>query len=84
MYWARTYAGGSHRRGKGLASPAYDRPIELRRGITLDAHQKDIVDKVSSYFSGIHTLQGSFLQTSSDNRRMKGKFYLSRARALPL
>jgi outer membrane lipoprotein-sorting protein len=47
-------------------------------GITLDAHQKDIVDKVSSYFSGIHTLQGSFLQTSSDNRRMKGKFYLSR------
>jgi len=47
-------------------------------GINLDAHQKDIVDKVSSYFSGIHTLQGSFLQTSADNRRMKGKFYLSR------
>ena len=47
-------------------------------GIALDTHQKDIVDKVSSYFSAIHTLQGSFLQTSSDNRRMKGKFYLSR------
>jgi len=28
-------------------------------GITLDAHQKDLVDKVSSYFSAIHTLQGS-------------------------
>jgi outer membrane lipoprotein-sorting protein len=47
-------------------------------GIELDAHQKEIIDKVSNYFSGIHTLQGSFLQTSSDNRRMKGKFYLSR------
>ena len=50
----------------------------LSDGITLDAHQKDLVDKVSSYFSGINTLQGSFLQTGSDNRRMKGKFYLSR------
>ena len=47
-------------------------------GITLDAHQKDLVDKVSSYFSAIHTLQGSFLQTSSDNQRMKGKFYVQR------
>jgi outer membrane lipoprotein-sorting protein len=47
-------------------------------GINLDAHQKDVVDKVSSYFSGIRTLQGSFLQTDADNRRMKGKFYLSR------
>ena len=46
-------------------------------GITLDAHQKDIVNEVTRYFSGIHTLQGSFLQTGSDDRRMKGKFYLS-------
>ena len=47
-------------------------------GIELDAYQKQIIEKVSSYFSGIHTLQGSFLQTSSDNRRMKGKFYVQR------
>jgi outer membrane lipoprotein-sorting protein len=46
--------------------------------ITLDTHQKELVDEVSRYFSGIHTLQGSFLQTGSDDRRMKGKFYLSR------
>ena len=52
--------------------------IGEENGITLDAHQKDIVDKVSSYFSGIHTLQGSFLQTGSDNQRMKGKFYVQR------
>jgi outer membrane lipoprotein-sorting protein len=47
-------------------------------GITLDAHQQDIVDKVSRYFSGIYTMQGSFLQTDADNRHMKGKFYVSR------
>ena len=62
----------------GLALMAGTAVGEEASGITLDAHEKDIVDKVSSYFSGIHTLQGSFLQTSSDNRRMKGKFYVQR------
>ncbi len=46
--------------------------------IMLNSHQKDLVNKVSNYFTAIHTLQGSFLQTGSDNHRMKGKFYLSR------
>ena len=59
-------------------APPATAPLNSADGITLDAHQKDIVDKVSSYFGAIHTLQGSFLQTSSDNHRMKGKFYLSR------
>ncbi len=59
-------------------APPAAAPSNSADGIMLDARQKDIVDKVSSYFSGIHTLQGSFLQTSSDNRSMKGKFYLSR------
>jgi outer membrane lipoprotein-sorting protein len=46
--------------------------------ITLDGHQKEVVDKVSSYFSRVHTMQGSFLQSDGADRRMKGKFYLSR------
>lgn len=53
-------------------------PSNSADGIALDMHQKDVVDKISGYFAGINTLQGSFLQTGSDNRRMKGKFYLSR------
>ncbi len=53
-------------------------PTNSADGITLDPHQTDVVNKVSGYFSGINTLQGSFLQTGADNRRMKGKFYLSR------
>ena len=63
--------------GEERAAPA-TAPSNSDDGITLDAHQKDIVRKISNYFSGIHTLQGSFLQTGSDNHRMKGKFYLSR------
>jgi outer membrane lipoprotein-sorting protein len=53
-------------------------PTNSADGIALDGHQKDVVNKVSGYFSAINTLQGSFLQTGADNRRMKGKFYLSR------
>jgi outer membrane lipoprotein-sorting protein len=59
-------------------TPPATAPSNSDDGITLDAHQKDIVRKISDYFSGIHTLQGSFLQTGSDNRSMRGKFYLSR------
>lgn len=63
--------------GEERAAPA-TAPSNSDDGITLDAHQKDIIRKISNYFSGIHTLQGSFLQTGSDNRSMRGKFYLSR------
>ncbi len=53
-------------------------PSNSSDGIALDAHQKDLVDKVSRYFSGITAMQGSFVQTDSADRSMKGKFYLSR------
>ena len=62
----------------GLALMAGTAVGEEASGINLDAHQKDIIDKVSGYFSAIHTLQGSFLQTGADNKRMKGKFYVQR------
>jgi outer membrane lipoprotein-sorting protein len=62
----------------GLALMAGRAVGEEASGINLDAHQKDIIDKVSGYFSAIHTLQGSFLQTGADHKRMKGKFYVQR------
>ena len=34
--------------------------------------------QVSAYFSGLNTLQGNFVQTTADNKRMKGKFYVKR------
>ena len=47
-------------------------------GIELDARQVTLVKKVSDYFSDLHTVYGDFVQTSSDNHRMKGKFYVQR------
>ena len=53
-------------------------PAKAGEGITLDARQTELVHKVSGYFSGLNTLQGNFVQTSADNKRMKGKFYVKR------
>lgn len=47
-------------------------------GLALNDHQTGLVHKVSEYFSGINTLEGNFVQTSADNKRMKGKFYVMR------
>jgi outer membrane lipoprotein-sorting protein len=47
-------------------------------GITLDDKQLEIVKKVSTYFNELASLKGAFVQTASDNKRMKGTFYLKR------
>ncbi len=46
--------------------------------MTLDDRQTALVEKVSNYFKNLSTLQGSFIQTGADNKRMKGKFYVMR------
>lgn len=62
----------------GSAWSAEVAPAKAGEGLTLDARQTELVHKVSSYFSDISTLQGNFVQTSADNKRMKGKFYVKR------
>lgn len=47
-------------------------------GVTLDQQQVAAVKKVSDYFNAIENLQGSFVQTTSDNKRMRGKFFMKR------
>jgi outer membrane lipoprotein-sorting protein len=47
-------------------------------GLALNEKQTELVHKVSEYFSGINALQGNFVQTSADNKKMKGKFYVLR------
>jgi len=47
-------------------------------GLSLSSHQTDLVNKVSGYFSDLSTLQGNFVQTGADNKRMRGTFYVSR------
>lgn len=47
-------------------------------GISLDEKQTELVKKISTYFNGLGTMKGAFIQTTADNKRMKGKFYLNR------
>jgi outer membrane lipoprotein-sorting protein len=48
------------------------------QGITLDEAQTKVVQAVSDYFNGISTLKGNFVQTTADQKKMKGKFSLLR------
>jgi outer membrane lipoprotein-sorting protein len=47
-------------------------------GITLDDKQLATVRRITDYFNSLNDLKGAFVQTASDNKRMKGKFYLKR------
>lgn len=47
-------------------------------GITLDENQAAVVKLVSGYFGTLKSLKGAFVQTSSDNKRLKGKFFVKR------
>jgi outer membrane lipoprotein-sorting protein len=62
----------------GSAWNAEVAPADASGGITLDARQTELVDKVSAYFKELSTLKGRFVQTGADNKRMKGHFYVKR------
>jgi outer membrane lipoprotein-sorting protein len=64
--------------GSSSAWNAEVAPAKPGEAMTLNPHQTELVHKVSSYFSEINTLQGNFVQTGADNKRMKGKFYVMR------
>lgn len=46
--------------------------------IVLNDAQVELVKKVSDYFNGLGDLKGAFVQTTADNKRMKGKFMVKR------
>ena len=64
--------------GSGSSWSAEVAPATSADGLTLDAKQTDIVNKVSGYFAGIESLEGRFVQISADNKRMRGTFYVKR------
>jgi outer membrane lipoprotein-sorting protein len=47
-------------------------------GITLDAHQTQLVQDVSNYFASVQSLKGDFVQIGADKKRMRGKFFVMR------
>jgi outer membrane lipoprotein-sorting protein len=48
------------------------------RGITLDERQTEVVKQVSKYFSDLKTLKGTFVQTQTNAKPMRGKFFVMR------
>jgi outer membrane lipoprotein-sorting protein len=47
-------------------------------GEQFDKRQVELVQKVSVYFNQMSDLKGQFVQTSADNKRARGKFYVKR------
>lgn len=45
---------------------------------TLSKKQADLVRNVDAYFNQLKNLKGTFVQTSADNKRQRGKFHISR------
>ncbi len=53
-------------------------PDKSTSGIALDDKQAEVVKTVSGYFSELKSLKGIFVQTGSDKKKMKGKFFVKR------
>ncbi len=64
-------AGGSAWNTRAAAEAGSD-------GITLDERQMAGIKRVNDYFNELENLQGSFVQTTSDNKRLRGKFFMKR------
>jgi outer membrane lipoprotein-sorting protein len=47
-------------------------------GEALDKKQIDLIQKVSAYFNQLPDMKGAFVQTSADNKRVRGKFYVKK------
>jgi outer membrane lipoprotein-sorting protein len=45
---------------------------------TLDAKQRALVERVSTYLSGVQTLVGDFVQVGPDGGRTEGQFYIQK------
>jgi outer membrane lipoprotein-sorting protein len=47
-------------------------------GEEFDKKQMELIQKVAAYFNQMSEIKGSFVQTSADNKRQRGKFYFKR------
>ena len=62
------------RRGPG-ARPSRRKPPA---GEEFDKKQMELIQKVTAYFNQMSEIKGAFMQTSADNKRLRGKFYVKR------
>jgi len=66
--------------GGPATPPAHAAPIGIVRagGPPFDANQQKLVDRASSYLSGINALTGNFVQIGPDGSRTEGRLYLQK------
>jgi|SRR5581483_6315385 len=67
----------------GLATPGVSAedgrlPAHTTSALQRPGPQEEVVRKVNAYFNQLTNLQGTFVQTGADNKRERGKFYISR------
>jgi outer membrane lipoprotein-sorting protein len=65
----------------GAANPSWTGivlPQQAGNGQMLDEKQVAIINRVSLYFNELNDLKGLFVQTDSDKRQFKGRFYVKR------
>jgi len=46
------------------------------KGEEFDKKQIELIQKVTAYFNQMTEIKGAFVQTSADNKRLRGKFYV--------
>jgi outer membrane lipoprotein-sorting protein len=47
-------------------------------GHEFDPKQIELIQKVTAYFNQMGDMKGNFVQTSADNKRLRGRFYIKR------
>src|SRR5438034_661631 len=47
-------------------------------GQELSKKQMEVIQKVNLYFNQLGSIKGTFVQTSADGKRLRGKFYVKR------
>jgi outer membrane lipoprotein-sorting protein len=68
----------SNAAGIGSAWKAEVKESANTAGTTLDPKQLEAVKRIDTYFNDLHDMQGRFLQTTSDKKQTKGRFYVKR------
>jgi outer membrane lipoprotein-sorting protein len=65
----------------GAAAGTWTQTVKREAAIAgeeFDKKQVELIQKVSLYFNQISELKGGFVQTSADNKRLRGKFYVKK------
>jgi outer membrane lipoprotein-sorting protein len=64
------------------APPATEKPVKpaviAPNGVTFDAKQQVLIERVNAYLSGLHNVIGDFVQVGPDGTRSEGKFYMQK------